>query len=792
MDGGVRREPRQGMDVFALRDRVIDDYRQYVTSFMALRDPRIRERVGGALAEGRLWPEPRIGLNPAFAPGGSVDDLVAEGLLHLGCRDIFRVGKHEGSSDSGQPIRLHRHQTDAIRQARRGANYVLMTGTGSGKSLGYIMPIVDHVLKVGSGGSVKAIVVYPMNALANSQSNELRKFLVAGFPNDPQPVTFARYTGQEDAAAREAVLADPPDIILTNFVMLELVLTRVRDRRLVHAAGGLPFLVLDELHTYRGRQGADVALLVRRLREACQATDMRCVGTSATLATEGSWGDQRQAVASVASTLFGATVEPEAVIGETLVRATAELGQGAKLGPSLGSRVEARNPSEEAGEFLADPLSAWVESKFGIHHVDGRLVRMPARPIEGPSGASGELALETGLGEQQCAAAIRRQLLAGSRLLRPGTSFPIFPFRLHQFISRGDTVFGSVEAEDARHLTLNGQRFVPGRRDTILLPLSFCRRCGQEYYTVERLQSGEGSRFAPRDLGDQGDAAGFLYLSTDAPWPADPDEVRDRLPEDWLEHGGTRVKADNRRLVPVPLRVRPDGTVVTGEHEGQLTWWVPAPFRFCLRCGAGYSARLRGDITKLTTLGSEGRSTATTVLSMSVIRALRSVPATELPPEARKLLSFTDNRQDAALQAGHFNDFVRVALLRAALHQALVEAGSEGLAHDELSRAVFDALGLPLSEYGIDPEVEFAARADTDRALRDVLAYQLYVDLPPGWRVTQPNLEQCGLLEIDYVALEELCTSERVWADTPPALADPHHGPGRGSQKSCSTSSAAS
>jgi ATP-dependent helicase YprA (DUF1998 family) len=755
------------MDVFQLRDTVIDDYRAYITSFMALRDRRIVERVDAALAEGRLWPEPRIGLNPSFAPGGSVDDLVAEGLLHDGCRDIFRVERN----GQIQPIKFHRHQADAIREARAGRNYVLTTGTGSGKSLAYIAPIVDHVLRVGSGGSVKAIVVYPMNALANSQSNELGKFLSG------KQVTFARYTGQEDEEAREAILRDPPDVILTNYVMLELVLTRVRDRRLVNAAQGLRFLVLDELHTYRGRQGADVALLTRRLREACHADDLLFVGTSATLATEGTYAEQREAVADVASTIFGAPVAAESVIGETLVRATPELDYEdpavvARLRDRLGAGPLPADTSFDA--FAADALSSWIESTLGVRDVDGRLVRVPPRPIEGADGAARMLAQTTGSREERCIDVIRGQLLTGSQVNRPGTPFPVFAFRLHQFISRGDTVFASLEPEETRHLTLNGQRFVPKQRDKVLLPLAFCRQCGQEYYTVLR-EAGDGeSRFVPRDIGDTGDdarsRAGFLYLSTDAPWPEDVDAIRLRLPEDWIDANG---KVRNQKLLPQALRVTTEGAVLPGDAGntgGQLVWWVPAPFRLCLRCGVSYGARLRRDLTKLTTLGSEGRSTATTVLSMSTVRALRSYPPDELPSEARKLLSFTDNRQDASLQAGHFNDFVRVALLRAALYKALAERPSEGLAHDEVPSAVFKALALPLDEFAADPEVEFAARADTERALRDVLAYQLYVDLPPGWRVTQPNLEQCGLLEIEYISLDELCDAEHVWADKHEAL----------------------
>src|SRR6201999_3778203 len=91
---------------------------------------------------------------------------------------------------------------------------------------------------------------------------------------------------------------------------------------LVRAARNLQFLVLDELHTYRGRQGADVALLVRRLKDACDAPEVQCIGTSATMTTEGGPEEQKKEVARVASTLFGTAVDPAQVIGETLERIT--------------------------------------------------------------------------------------------------------------------------------------------------------------------------------------------------------------------------------------------------------------------------------------------------------------------------------------------------------------------------------------------------------------------------------------------------------------------------------------
>jgi ATP-dependent helicase YprA (DUF1998 family) len=127
------------------------------------------------------------------------------------------------------------------------------------------------------------------------------------------------YTGQEKTERKIEIQNNPPQIILTNYVMLELMLTRVHEAKFVESED-LKFLVLDELHTYRGRQGADVAMLVRKLRQR-SGRDLLCIGTSATMSTEGDREDRRQTVAGVASKLFGVEVTTENVIDETLVRA---------------------------------------------------------------------------------------------------------------------------------------------------------------------------------------------------------------------------------------------------------------------------------------------------------------------------------------------------------------------------------------------------------------------------------------------------------------------------------------
>jgi ATP-dependent helicase YprA (DUF1998 family) len=162
------------LDVFALRDRLVGDYDSYVGSFIKIKDARIEDEVMRSLDEGLLWPDPLIQLNPSFEAGESIDELVEEGIFHRECARIFRTAKD--LNERGNPLRFHRHQSEAIRTARAGYNYVLTTGTGSSKSLAYIVPIVDHVLRRGPGKGIQAIVVYPMNALANSQQGELEKF----------------------------------------------------------------------------------------------------------------------------------------------------------------------------------------------------------------------------------------------------------------------------------------------------------------------------------------------------------------------------------------------------------------------------------------------------------------------------------------------------------------------------------------------------------------------------------------------------------------------------------------
>lgn len=184
------------MDVFQFREHIVAEYEQFTRSFTRIRADDIRDYVDEQYASQKYWPEPLIQINPNFKSGGTVEELVVAGQLSAQCADIFRLGKSHSSA--GMSLPLHKHQAEAISLAAAGESYVLTTGTGSGKSLSYFIPIVDACLKaraVDSTPRTRAVVIYPMNALANSQLEELKKFLGSS-PAD-RAVTFGRYTANQ-------------------------------------------------------------------------------------------------------------------------------------------------------------------------------------------------------------------------------------------------------------------------------------------------------------------------------------------------------------------------------------------------------------------------------------------------------------------------------------------------------------------------------------------------------------------------------------------------------------------
>jgi Lhr-like helicase len=761
-------------NVFNFRDDLIREYGSFSRSFSKIAAPDIQGLVEAEYAQGRYWPDPLIQINPNYRRNKTVQQLVAEGVLHSGCAELFKVNKTDGKPVD---LFLYAHQMEALAKAGQNKSYVVTTGTGSGKSLSFFIPIIDRILKakqIDDKPRTRAIVIYPMNALANSQLEELGKFL-HGYQPGHAPFTVERYTGQESASERERIKNNPPDILLTNFMMLELILTRFEevDRGVVDHCQGLEFLVLDELHTYRGRQGADVALLVRRLRERLKADKLVCIGTSATMSSTGSQTDRNKTVSAVASKLFGTPITEHDVIGETLERVTNHAKDVEFVKPFLKAALsQSLFAWPQYADFQDDPLAIWVELKLGIE-MSGLEAPRRARPIT-LKAAAAALAVDASCDELLAREGLQKFLLAAHEV-KTEQGRPPFAFKLHQFISGPGKVLTTLEPQGKRFITLDAQRFAPGRQSegVRLYPVHFCRECGQEYHPVWR-SSGTQQEFSPREIDDisseEDEDAGFGFLCPQVQGLSYGGSLED-LPEAWLDLSKSEPKVKNsfRKAVPQPFSLRPDGLHGFG---GQDYWFIPGKFRFCLKCNLTHEVHGK-DINRLASLSGEGRSSATTILTLTAIRQLfrAGEPQSGLP-DPRKLLGFTDNRQDAALQAGHFNDFIFLLTLRSALMGAL-QLNKGLLSEDNLPAEVFKSLGFDVadvgarSEYLKNPNVMGLAVQDAQKTLRFILGYRLIRDLRRGWRYNNPNLDQLNLLRIKYRGLGEFADEGSLFQSNP-------------------------
>ncbi len=584
-------------------------YLQYVYTFQKFTNPNIAGWVEGKIKDGTLlWRDPYIQLTRRFEPGDTFAQMVQAGLLHQETPRYFAAG-------DGNPIRAHQHQSQAIKYilGGEGANTIVATGTGSGKSFCFGIPIVSECLNLRDRGvkGIKAIIIYPMNALGNSQYADFARRLHGS------GLKLALYTGDtlhnpEDALAayrsatgrdqlydseiisREEIQEHPPDILMTNYVMLELLLTRFEDRRLFpqRHSGVLRFLVLDEVHTYTGKQGADVACLIRRLKQHTHTTGkLRCIATSATISSDDPTTGARL-ITKFTTDLFGEAFKPAHVVGE-MYRPTAgqsdrELSETIQINET---DITTFDGSLEAAIVLAKKLLPAESLIFKPQQVlpGMQADAQPALTIPQDLTPNPEQ-LGEALTHQTTLYFLENQLNAGPASLsdlveayqtryRPGTphdaalrelmaallagtvaqvtepdgkTTPRLIPRLHAFFSQGRAIVSCLTAEGP-HLSDRGDLTCPTcankhGRERPAFPLNFCRACGQEYYSVA-VQ--DNSTLQPYEL-DSVDYEGIpMYL-----FPGGWDQIAIPLPDNWLTKAGN-IRQTYQDNVPVEVSYCP-------------------------------------------------------------------------------------------------------------------------------------------------------------------------------------------------------------------------------------------
>lgn len=299
------------MQPLALTQNVCAEYRRYIETTFPILDEALRRQIDEKITnESLLWKGPYVSLSRPFTRGVTVAELARNDVLTSRTTTIFAGWM------------LYDHQKRATRRLAEGKHTIIASSTGSGKTEAFLIPIIDYCLRHKQQTGVKAVLMYPMNALANDQLKRLRRLL------EGIGITFAKYTGDtrqrvqkserpddapdEECLDRETIQTNPPDILLTNYAMLELLLVRREDQQIFRHKQ-MRYLVLDEVHTYGGARGIEVVCLIRRFKEHVDRSNggLVCIGTSATVN-----GDDIGEVASFASKLFAEPFDHDSIILE--------------------------------------------------------------------------------------------------------------------------------------------------------------------------------------------------------------------------------------------------------------------------------------------------------------------------------------------------------------------------------------------------------------------------------------------------------------------------------------------
>ena len=757
------------MDPFKIYKAVKEQYKSYIQTFQVFKNAEIKAFVEDGINKRKmLWQEPVIQISKRFKSGQPVSELISKSWLHSNCAKVY------------PGFIPYSHQQRAVEiVSNKKENLIVTTGTGSGKSICFELPIVSYCLEQSSKGEkgIKAIIIYPMNALANTQYEELAKKLkdsglkIGLYTGDTQMTDEDALRNYKDIFGEDAMPNNseiigrlqmqrtPPDILITNYVMLELLLTRNDDAALFseQIKRNLRFLVLDELHTYSGKQGADVAFLIRRLKQKTETKGkLICIGTSATMANDLEGSGSSEAVAGFASRIFGEDFSPSNVVVEEEDK-TIEFN-----GNEMSSTITIKEQdfdlfnSEDISSVipLFEPIMGYpyTGNMDNIHLGEvlkkSKILSFLEQSLKEVKdfGKLAEVYKDT-LRPQSTIEACKLEIQAGLILGMMGTvisemgrEVPRFVPKVHAFYNQGSELRGCL-TDSCGYLSDSGETTCPscekeGRGISTLYPLHFCRTCGEEYYGMRYdEQTNESS---PWTFQDDTNEEKCGYYSTKFK------ETLEKVPEHWLTPVRKELKTTHKNKRPVLGVLDAQSNTFTTYHddENETGTLMPFPLSYCPSCRTEHTGSST-EYSKLFLLNSIGRATGTNVI---VTASLGASPANE-----RKVIGFTDNRQDAAFQAGHLDHWYNQIYFRRALYNVLKEE-STYLPVSEIPTKLY-----PLiidSDY--EKSIPFAQRRMFKEKYLKYLETYLYVEIRGTKRFISINLEDVGLLEATYEALDEV------------------------------------
>ncbi len=756
-----------------------DGIRRYLKS--ALRVSRNYPMLGKEIE--RLLTQPGLLLSGPFVE--AIPDFNKEGSLQILCsrkgsllhQDFAQLSEFELKRQ------LHRHQNQALQYiVGEKRNVIVATGTGSGKTECFLYPILDSLLKETSEErkqpGVRALLVYPLNALANDQLYKrivplfIKSFLSHG-------IKVGRFTGltRDDVSrqnaeqdvltsdpylrqlfgksippnwqlTRQEMLTHPPHILITNYAMLEHLLLFPKNAALFgHSM--LRFLVLDEVHTYAGTQASEVALLLRKLRRRLnlRAEQIRCIGTSATLTKA---AEAEHEILTFASNLFGARFS-KVIRGERQRHSllTAEPKSQFSLSPtawtSLANAFSSPDQMDEistaawnaaAKDLKVDEslkktltLSANESIDRALAHVFSQSTEMRrASEVLANTGAMSfsELATTIFGNSVEAEDGLSALITIGIRARLHPEEFSLLPARYHFFTNGVDNVTvklapgaeGFDKAKLGGHFEENGHK---------LFRLLVCRKCGQPY--IEGFQ--DGSRLLPTRRKAAKSERRVLWLG-------EPGLRFDD--EDDGDSNETAITDDIWNLNPETGDINPDSGSTIPMQVAPLVADDDSGYRFLRKCPAcGGTA---GTDAEIVTGFHPGDFALSAVVTDALYQNLpEKQDAWNTPGRGRRLLAFSDNRQDAAFFAPYLQRTNQEIRIRWAIMRVFNE-GAGGQRTNRLTSNVHEWLSGARTFVDRDGKV-FGNDDDFQDYLRGKIAAEFC--LPTGRRT---SLEALGLVRV--------------------------------------------
>lgn len=630
-------------------------------------------------------------------------------------------GRVDDLLDIRPPFQPYTHQTAAFellssKGSHRPVPTLVTTGTGSGKTECFIYPVLDHCYRQIGKPGIKSIILYPMNALAADQANRIARIIW----NDPRlknRITVGMYVGGKGSdrtmgpdnviTDRDTLRSHPPDILLTNYKMLDFLLLRPEDQRLWKETGpeSVRYLVLDELHTYDGAQGSDVACLIRRLKAKLRSThgSLCCVGTSATLA--GDAESSKRDLIEFASLLFGEAFHAYSVVSQT--HESMEDYLSTEEIDEIPRDMEALTPipGDDIARFIARQCQAWFGKsdltavEIGVELRRHGFLRTVLRETHGKIVGWDDLVQGIARWDNRFGdlSPVDRDILLQSFLSLINFSRRMVGERKEPFLNCQIQFWVRAMSRLMREVTPTPTFF--WRDDPTVsptrhgLPAIYCRECGHtgwvSYKRVQDVSVEDDHVKIYQQFMERSRHLIYLFPGTD-----ESELFRTYLCPSCLALG------NERRCTSCQV----DGISVQAEHSLTSTATQPRSLQRCPACETDFS---------LTILGSQAASLSSVAIShMYQTRFIHD--------DEKKLLAFTDSVQDASHRAGFFGARTYRFNLRTAI-QAILENEPTG----EISLQDFASRMLAYWKERIDRSTMIATFMPPD--LSNLLEYREYM-----------------------------------------------------------------